>query len=146
MFDESLYLIESGIGTAFPCAAVAVGAGHKVFARSFFGHRQVLPSVLELIQDTLFDLASLSKLVATTTVALKFIESGRLSLNDNIGKFLGYTGTSFYVDSETGLWGVLLTNAVHYGRENRSKYFSLKRSFYDMIITEYKNLQRKDEI
>lgn len=50
----------------------------------------------------------------------------------------GFTGTSLYVDYETGLWGVLLTNAVHYGRDNRSNYFAVRRSFYDMMITEYK--------
>lgn len=92
MFEETLQLIRSGVGTAFPCAAVAVGVGHEVFVRRFFGCRQVEPSALELIQDTLFDLASLSKLVATTMVALKFIENGRFSLNDNISRFLDYTG------------------------------------------------------
>lgn len=30
----------------------------------------------------------------------------------------GFTGTSIAVDPETGLWFVLLTNRVHYGRQN----------------------------
>lgn len=92
MFEEALQLINNGVGTAFPCAAVAVGVGHKVFAREFFGHRQTEPDVLDITEDTLFDLASLSKLVSTTMVALKFIEKSMLSPNDNIGKFLDYTG------------------------------------------------------
>ena len=50
----------------------------------------------------------------------------------------GFTGTSLYVDKDTGLWGVLLTNAVHYGRENRTQYFALRRKFYDTMIEEYK--------
>ena len=58
----------------------------------------------------------------------------------------GFTGTSFYTDYETGLWGVLLTNAVHYGRENRNEYFSLRKRFYDMIITEYKNSRKAGEV
>ena len=29
----------------------------------------------------------------------------------------GFTGTSLWVDAESGLWGVLLTNAVHFGRD-----------------------------
>ena len=49
----------------------------------------------------------------------------------------GFTGTSLYIDKQTGLWGILLTNAVHYGRENRSEYFTVRRSFYDSIIKEY---------
>ena len=36
MFDKSLKLIENGTGTAFPCAAVAIGLGYNVFARSIY--------------------------------------------------------------------------------------------------------------
>ncbi len=58
----------------------------------------------------------------------------------------GFTGTSFYTDYDTGLWGVLLTNAVHYGRENRTEYFNIRRKFYDMMITEYKNMRNDGAI
>ena len=92
MFDKSLKLIENGTGTAFPCAAVAIGLGYNVFARSFFGFRQLQPEILRVTENTLFDLASLTKLTATTMVALKFIESGKLSLEDSIGKYLDFTG------------------------------------------------------
>ena len=84
MFKESLKLIDGGVGTAFPCAAVAIGIGHKVLARYFFGFRQIQPTKLPITEDTLFDIASLSKLVATTMVALKFIDDGKLKLNDKI--------------------------------------------------------------
>ena len=98
MFDESLKLIQNGIGEAFPGAAVAIGVGHHVFVRQFFGRRQTRPTVLPVTEDTLFDLASLSKLVATSMVALKFIENGKLKLNDNIGLFIDNTGN--YADCE----------------------------------------------
>lgn len=356
MFEETLKIIKSGVGSAFPCAAVAVGVGHKVFVRKFFGYRQIKPAVSDTTEETLFDIASLSKLVATSMIALKFIDSGKLLLNDKISSFLdyagnygdceirnlmthtsgmppwlplfnmihddgnairtildsdrccetgnevsyscmgyivlghilefvggesldklarkyvfepldmkstcynpsadavtaatelyshsgewatghvhdenayflggvsgnagvfatlddmisfakmcsakgvapngdnflskeifdlavrnhtpdksesrglgfqikgtqgfpcgemlssgsyghtGFTGTSLYVDCETGLWSVLLTNAVHYGRDNRSEYFSLRRKFYDTVITEYKSLYKEDKI
>jgi len=92
VFQKSSEIVRSGVGKAFPCAAVAIGAGHKIFLREFFGNRQVEPEVFSLTENTLFDLASLSKLVSTTMVALKFIEEGKLSPDDNIGKFLTYTG------------------------------------------------------
>ncbi len=41
---------------------------------------------------TAFELVCLSKLVATSVVALKFIENGKLSLVDNISKFIDYAG------------------------------------------------------
>ncbi|MBR3768630.1 MAG: beta-lactamase family protein [Clostridia bacterium] len=98
MFDGTLQLISSVIGTAFPCAAVGVGVGHNVFVRQFYGYRQINPSVAAITEDTLFDLASLSKLVATSMIALKFIENGKLRLNDSISNFLDYTGN--YYDCE----------------------------------------------
>ena len=48
----------------------------------------------------------------------------------------GFTGTSLYVDAATGLWGAVLTNAVHYGRE-RSRWFALRRAFYAAAVQEY---------
>ncbi|MBQ5590880.1 MAG: beta-lactamase family protein [Clostridia bacterium] len=92
MFNETIKLIKSGVGTAYPGAAVAIGCKHKVFEKHIFGKRQIKPQSLDLTNDTLFDIASLSKLVSTTFVALKFIEEGKLSLQDNISKFLDYTG------------------------------------------------------
>ena len=48
----------------------------------------------------------------------------------------GFAGTSLYVDAFTGVWGVVLTNAVHYGRE-RSRWFALRRAFYTTAVQEY---------
>jgi len=38
--------------------------------------------------DTIFDLASCTKVVATTTAVMKLVEEGKLSLDDPIGKYL----------------------------------------------------------
>lgn len=48
----------------------------------------------------------------------------------------GFTGTSLYVDNDTGVYGILLTNAVYYGRE-RMKYFHTRRCFYNLMMNEY---------
>jgi CubicO group peptidase (beta-lactamase class C family) len=48
----------------------------------------------------------------------------------------GYTGTSFWVDAESGLYAVLLTNAVHFGR-NREAFFRARRIFHNIVITEF---------
>lgn len=93
MFTQTINLLQSGVGSAYPCAAAAVGVGHKVFFRQFLGQRQINPTVLDLTEDTLFDLASLSKLVSTSMIALRFLESGRIALRDSIGMFLDYTGS-----------------------------------------------------
>jgi CubicO group peptidase (beta-lactamase class C family) len=46
----------------------------------------------------------------------------------------GFTGTSLYVDSETGIWAVLLTNAVHLGR-NKTEFFRVRRVFHNTLMT-----------
>ena len=45
----------------------------------------------------------------------------------------GYTGTSLYVDNDTGVWVVLLTNRVHYGRD-RDIFFVRRRLFHDTVF------------
>ncbi len=58
----------------------------------------------------------------------------------------GFTGTSLYIDHESGLWGILLTNSVHYGRNHRSAYYPLRRNFYNSIKEEYEMMKRKGEL
>ena len=47
-----------------------------------FGHRAVAPAAEPMTLDTIFDLASLTKVVATTTSVMKLVEEGRIRLND----------------------------------------------------------------
>ncbi|MBR4206070.1 MAG: beta-lactamase family protein [Clostridia bacterium] len=48
----------------------------------------------------------------------------------------GYTGTSVYCDAKTGVAVVLLTNSVHYGREDRAPFFRDRRIFHNVALTE----------
>ena len=45
----------------------------------------------------------------------------------------GFTGTSVALDGVTGRWAVLLTNAVHLGR-NRDAIVSLRRRFHAALV------------
>lgn len=54
----------------------------------FYGSRQLVPERLPLEEDTLFDLASLSKVVVTTTLCLKLIEDGKLELSTALSDIL----------------------------------------------------------
>lgn len=81
-------LLENGIENgAYPCYAAAVGGKEGVLFREFGGDRALYPDVLPITEDTLFDMASLSKLIGTTMAALKLIESGRLSLEGRVGDY-----------------------------------------------------------
>lgn len=81
-------LLDRGLENgAFPCYAAAVGCGNEIFFRRFGGARALFPNRTEITESTLFDMASLTKLIGTTMAALKLIENGRLSLNNRIGDF-----------------------------------------------------------
>ena len=46
------------------------------------------PSPEAMTEDTIFDLASLTKVVATTTSVMKLVEEGRIRLNDPVAQFI----------------------------------------------------------
>jgi uncharacterized protein YbbC (DUF1343 family)/CubicO group peptidase (beta-lactamase class C family) len=67
-----------------PGAVVMVGRGDQVAYRQAFGNRSVEPAVEAMTLDTLFDLASLTKVVATTTAVMMLVEDGRVRLSDTV--------------------------------------------------------------
>jgi serine-type D-Ala-D-Ala carboxypeptidase len=63
-----------------PGAVIVIGgAGGIVYDRAF-GARAQRPQAEPMTEDTIFDLASLTKVVATTTAIMQLAEAGRLSL------------------------------------------------------------------
>ena len=51
----------------------------------------------------------------------------------------GYTGTCFFVDIKTGLYVILLTNRVNYGRDN-NKIMYFRRRFHNMVYGEFRGI------
>jgi uncharacterized protein YbbC (DUF1343 family)/CubicO group peptidase (beta-lactamase class C family) len=82
-------LVEAAIARHdLPGAVVLVGRGDAVLYRQAFGQRAVRPSPEAMTEDTIFDLASLTKVVATTTSVMKLVEEGRIRLNDPVTQFV----------------------------------------------------------
>ena len=80
-FSRAFEILESAIRDhAFPCAAIAVTHQDKIVALNGFGHFTYDASVPTPTGDTLFDLASVSKPVATTTMAMMLYERGLADL------------------------------------------------------------------
>lgn len=70
-----------------PGAVVIIGhAGHIVYRRAF-GSRALVPRRLPMRADTIFDLASLTKVVATTTAIMQLLEQGKLRLEDPVANY-----------------------------------------------------------
>ena len=71
-----------------PGAVLLVGQKGKVIYRKAYGHRAIVPAQEPMTVDTIFDIASLTKCVATATSITRMLELGQLRLNDTIGKFI----------------------------------------------------------
>jgi len=78
-FEQVHRLVQEGLEQgAYPSAALAVGIGARVYRKSVYGN---------CTESTLFDMASLSKILGTTMIAFRFLEDGRLRLQDPVGSF-----------------------------------------------------------
>jgi uncharacterized protein YbbC (DUF1343 family)/CubicO group peptidase (beta-lactamase class C family) len=71
-----------------PGGVVLIGHNGKVVYRKAFGSRSLEPSREPMTVDTIFDLASLTKCIATAPSVMKLIEEGRVRLNDPVAAYL----------------------------------------------------------
>ncbi len=82
-------LVAADIGIKkLPGAVVLVAHKGKIVFRKAYGNRSLVPNVEPMTVDTIFDLASLTKVVATTTSIMILVEQGKLRLNDTIGMYI----------------------------------------------------------
>jgi uncharacterized protein YbbC (DUF1343 family)/CubicO group peptidase (beta-lactamase class C family) len=71
-----------------PGAVVLVARRGRVVWRKAYGSRAVLPEREAMTSDTIFDLASLTKVVATATSIMKLVERGQIRLSDPVTLYL----------------------------------------------------------
>ena len=109
-FSRARQTLQHGIDMgAYPCVAYAVGCGDALLDCGFMGQRQVNPAPLPLERDTLFDLASLSKLVSTTMVALRMLERGEIELSDTLSRYF-----EIPADAPAGRADVTIEQLMHH--------------------------------
>ena len=90
--------IERGI---FPGAVVCLyRAGEPLFLEAY-GHRMITPQRLPMREDTLFDLASLTKPVATATAVMILKERGRVHLNEDVAAHLPGFARQYSVEARS---------------------------------------------
>ena len=79
--DDARRVIEAAIeARVFPAAAVEVGAGDRLLWSEAFGHLTFAADAPAAGHDTIFDLASLTKPIATTTIVMELVRTGALTL------------------------------------------------------------------
>jgi uncharacterized protein YbbC (DUF1343 family)/CubicO group peptidase (beta-lactamase class C family) len=71
-----------------PGAVLLIGHDGKVIHRKAFGSRSLEPVREPMTIDTVFDLASLTKCIATATSVMKLVEQGRIRLGDPVATYL----------------------------------------------------------
>jgi CubicO group peptidase (beta-lactamase class C family) len=82
-------LIRGEIGQKhLPGAVVLIGLGDRIVYQKAIGDRALQPAREPMTLDTIFDLASLTKVVATTTSVMLLIEQGKLRLVDRVSTFI----------------------------------------------------------
>ena len=77
-----------------PGAVVVVGEGDRVLYRKAEGLRAVVPAPEPMTVDTIFDVASLTKVVATMPSVLLLWEQGRVQLDAPVGRYVSEFDTS----------------------------------------------------
>lgn len=71
-----------------PGAVVLVGHSGRVVYRKAYGFRALLPAKEPMTVDTIFDIASLTKVVSTTSCMMKLFEEGRVWLDAPVTTYL----------------------------------------------------------
>lgn len=78
-FEQVHRLISQGLEHgAYPSAALAVGIGPVVYLKKNYG---------SCTEKTIFDMASVSKIISPTMIAFQFVEKGLLRLYDCVGDY-----------------------------------------------------------
>jgi len=85
--------LDAGVSQAIrtdkiPGAVVLVGHNGQIVYRKAYGNRALLPAKEPMTADTIFDIASLTKIVATTSGMMKLVEQGRVKIDDPVTAYL----------------------------------------------------------
>ena len=94
-------VIDDAVGAGnIPGAVLAVVRRNDIVYLKAYGNKSVVPEVVPMTTDTMFDLASLSKCVGTTLSFMQLIEGGYVRLTDPVKRYI--PGFKPWKDLETG--------------------------------------------
>jgi uncharacterized protein YbbC (DUF1343 family)/CubicO group peptidase (beta-lactamase class C family) len=71
-----------------PGAVLLIGHDGQVVYRKAYGERALIPAREAMTVDTIFDAASLTKVIATTSAVMKLFDQGKIRLNDPVTNYL----------------------------------------------------------
>jgi uncharacterized protein YbbC (DUF1343 family)/CubicO group peptidase (beta-lactamase class C family) len=71
-----------------PGAVILIGRDDAVVWRKAYGQRVVSPTPKPMTPDTIFDMASLTKVIATAPAVMQLVEEGRIRLVDPVAAYI----------------------------------------------------------
>jgi CubicO group peptidase (beta-lactamase class C family) len=87
-FEAVERAMDAAVGRrVFPGAVLLVREGTRVFYHRAFGHRSIEPAVTPMEENTIFDLSSLTKPLATSIAIMMMIKDGKIDLGDRVTRF-----------------------------------------------------------
>ena len=89
---EQLAGLDSLVETAIregniPGAVVLIGNREEIIYFRAFGFRSLEPEKVPMREDTIFDLASLTKVIATSTAIMQLVEKGNLDIDAPVARY-----------------------------------------------------------
>lgn len=88
-FDDAAAIVTGGLDArAFPAASVDVGTSQGPVWQQAFGRLTYEDGAPAASLETIFDLASLTKVIATATIAMRQVEDGLITLDTRVGDIL----------------------------------------------------------
>ncbi|NWF89943.1 MAG: serine hydrolase [Ignavibacteriaceae bacterium] len=88
-------LIEKAISdSAFPGAVLLVYKDDKIVHEKAYGKHTYEKNSPSMLLNTIFDLASVSKVVGTTSAAMMLVDQGKMNLDDKVTKYLPEFGNN----------------------------------------------------
>jgi CubicO group peptidase (beta-lactamase class C family) len=86
--DIDRVINESVAKGEIPGAVLQIGKPGQVLYRKAYGSRALTPVKEAMTEDTVFDIASLTKVIATTSAMMKLFDQGKVRLNDPVSNYL----------------------------------------------------------
>ena len=72
----------------FPSAVYTITEDNETKFQNALGDASVIPERVKASTETVYDLASLTKVLVTATLIAKLVEARELSLDDSLGRFI----------------------------------------------------------
>lgn len=86
-FDPVISYLRSQVDSAFPGAVIAIGRHDRVLLLQAVGHYGV-EDQRPVTTETIYDLASLTKVIGLTTAAMMLVDSGKLDLDAPVQRYV----------------------------------------------------------